>query len=255
MGKQHAYTQRLHGNFNVPRASWDAAGGTHPQARPAPRMPGAWGQRASWHRSGRRSGNAPSPPCRLQPARHTSCAYQYPHQTAAEGRPVTSPSSVASGRPVRHAGEDAETRLLPAPKASTGAWAGVPGSAPPPALPRWGLSQPRVPAPGKNRPGTITQLQPLTFSWVQAAAPRLTPQVSRGRAATSSSRWRVPTTLRSPSPAISRRVCERRFPGLLAVTSPGTRFLRLPSSPPLGRLRPPPHSHRLPVASPLRCAG
>lgn len=83
-----------------------------------------------------------------------------------------------------------------------------------------GLPRPRGPAPGKSHPGTITQLQPLTFSWVQAAAPRLTAQVARGRAATSSSssRWRLPTTLRCPPPAIA--------PGCLGSGSLGRRRSR-----------------------------
>lgn len=66
-----------------------------------------------------------------------------------------------------------------------------------------GLARPGVRAPGKTRPGTLAQQQPLTFSSVQAAAPRLTPRAARGRTATSSSRWRVPKTRRSPPPAIS----------------------------------------------------
>lgn len=58
----------------------------------------------------------------------------------------------------------------------------------------------------------------------------------------------------APVPAACHRsrLSGLRFPGPPAVTSPGTRVLRLPSPPPLGLLLPP--RHRLRVASPLRCA-
>ena len=69
----------------------------------------------------------PHLPARPPPARHTSCAYHYPHQTAAEGRLVTSPSSrgfsKAVPRPARHPDEDAELRFLRVPVAGTAAWA------------------------------------------------------------------------------------------------------------------------------------
>lgn len=159
---------------------------------------------------------------------------------------MTSPSPpgvsrAAPNRP-RHPGEYAEPRLLRAPVPGLGTAA----------LPRLPLclgraGRARVPAPDQSRSSTTTQKQPLTFSSGQAAALGLNPRDAQGRAATSSSRWRVPTTRRSPPPAISPRLSGSEFPWPLAVTSPGTRVLRLPSSPPLGRLRPP--SHRLRVAS------
>ena len=188
----------------------------------------------------------PAPP--LQ-ASHTSCAYQYQHQTAAEHSPVTSPSSQgiskASRRPARHPGEHAEPQLL---------WAQGWGTS---ALPASHPAQVGVaglsPRTRECRPDTIAQQQPLTFSWVQSTAPRRTPLTARGRTATSSSRWRVSTTRGSLQPAISPGLSGCRFLEPPAVTSPGTRVLRLPPSPPLGRLRPPPH--RLRVASPPLCAG
>lgn len=111
---------------------------------------------------------------------------------------------------------------------------------------RGGLARPRIPAPGTSRLGTTAQQQPLTFSWVQAAAPRMTLWAAAGREA-SSSRWKAARTRRCPPPAISPR------PSAVTVTSLGARVLRLSSPPPGGGLRPP-LSHLLPVASPRRCA-
>ncbi|KAL0620977.1 hypothetical protein AAY473_009304 [Plecturocebus cupreus] len=61
-----------------------------------------------------------------------------------------------------------------------------------------------VPAPDRSRSSPTTKKQPLTFSSGQAAALGLTPRGAKDRAATNSSRWKVPTTRRSPLPAISQ---------------------------------------------------
>lgn len=221
----------------------------HPQARPAPRPPGAPRPSPLVSGAGGCAVLRPHLPAPPPQASHTSCAYQYQHQTAAEQSSVTSPSSrgssKASRRPARHPGEHAEPQLL---------WAQGWGTS---ALPASDPAQVGVaglsPRTRESRPDTIAQQQPLTFSWVQPTAPRRTPRTARGRTATSSSRWRVSTTRGSLPPAISPGLSGCRFPEPPAVTSPGTRVLRLPPSPPLGRLRPPPH--RLRVASPPLCAG
>lgn len=152
----------------------------------------------------------PHLPARPPPARHTSCAYRSPHQTAAEGRLVTSLCSRGVSKappgPVRHPDENAEPRFLRVPFAGCAAWADAGGSTRLPPC-QGGVSRPRVPARRTSRPGTVTQRQPLTFSWIQSTEPRyLTPRAARGRAATSSSRWRVSMARRSPPPAISEAV-------------------------------------------------
>jgi hypothetical protein len=175
---------------------------------------------------------------------HTSCVYQHPHPSTAEGRPVTSPSPLASAAKPG-GGRSTQARTLSA--ESPGRWVGtrMPGHGTQP----WPAPACLGGAGGVRGPrtGYDTQRQPLTLSSVQAEAPRLTLPAAGDRAAvSSSSRWRVPMTSLSPPPAISARLCGRRFPGRPAVTSPGTRVRRLPPSPPLGRLCPPPHRLRSP---------
>lgn len=201
-------TPTSQGRPRMPR--WGSAEHTHG----APGTPAAAKRRDRRPPGSRVGGGAAKRPhlrARPPPARHTSCAYRYPHQTAAEGRLVTSLCSrgvsKAAPGPVRHPDEDAEPRFLRVPFAGTAAWAGERGSARLPPC-QGGLSRPRVPARRTSRAGTVTQRQPLTFSWIQSAEPRcLTPWAARGRAATSSSRWRVSMTRRSPPPAISETVC------------------------------------------------
>lgn len=89
-------TQRLHRNFDAPRASWDAAVGERGHTPRRAGHPGYRQRRDRWPRGSRVGGVATMRshlPDQRPPARHTSYAYQYPQQTAAEGRLVTSPSS------------------------------------------------------------------------------------------------------------------------------------------------------------------
>lgn len=92
-------------------------------------------------------------------ARHISCAYQHPHQTAAQGRPVTSPSPpgvsrAAPDRP-RHPGEYAEPRLLRAPVPGLGTAA----------LPRLPLCLGRAGRAGGPRTGP----EPLKYNYAETA--------------------------------------------------------------------------------------
>uniref|UniRef100_M3YFS0 Uncharacterized protein n=1 Tax=Mustela putorius furo TaxID=9669 RepID=M3YFS0_MUSPF len=137
---------------NVPRAFAGAAvgeaAGTPARARCDRGPPGC--------RVGGGAAKRPHLPARPPPARHTSCAYRSPHQTAAEGRLVTSLCSRGVSKappgPVRHPDENAEPRFLRVPFAGCAAWADAGGSTRLPPC-QGGVSRPRVPARRTSRPG------------------------------------------------------------------------------------------------------
>ncbi|KAL0620979.1 hypothetical protein AAY473_009306 [Plecturocebus cupreus] len=115
--------RRQEARFGTPAASLDEAAGelwAHPQARPAPWRPRSAGSTGlagpEW---------AVAPRCALASPLSRRWRNTLPvpigplHQTAAQGRPVTSPRPPGVSRAAldwpRHPGEDAEPRLLRAP--------------------------------------------------------------------------------------------------------------------------------------------